>query len=98
MTTDSTLSPGFAREAGGAGRWGPLLSALLVGVLLGIAARDVASGAMHTAAAAFEPPAAVREWPERELPREWRWQGRAYDFDRMFRRPRPAPGAQRTGA
>jgi len=92
MTTESSLSPGFAREAARAGRWGPLLLALLAGLLLGLATRDAAIGAMRRAVAAQEPAAAVSEWPERELPREWRWQGRQYRFDQMFRRPRPAPG------
>lgn len=92
MTSESTLSPGFAREAGGSGRWGPLLLALLAGVLLGIAAREVAGAALRRAAPASPAAAAAREWPERELPREWRWEGRRYDFDRMFRHPRPASG------
>jgi hypothetical protein len=93
MTTESTLSPGFAREAGGAGRWGPLLLALLLGLLVGLLARDLAARAVGGVATAREPAAAVREWPERELPREWRWAGVQYRFDRMFRRPRPSPGA-----
>lgn len=94
MTTESTLSPGFAREAGGAGRWGPLVLALLAGLLLGTAARDLAAGAVEHAVAALEPADTVPQWAERELPREWRWEGRDYRFDQMFRRPRPAaPGA-----
>jgi len=92
MTTESTLSPGFAREAVRAGRWGPLWLGLLAGLLLGLAARDAAIGAMRRVAAAQPAAAALRDWPERELPREWRWEGRQYRFDQMFRRPRPASG------
>lgn len=89
MTTESTLSPGLVREAGGSGRWGPLVLALLVGLLLGLVARDMTAGAWSRVATARESVAAVREWPERRLPREWRWAGPQYRFDQMFRRPRP---------
>ncbi len=88
MTSETTLSAGLARHPGAA-RWGAL--GLLLGVLLGATATDLAIGRGRGAGPAPEPDAVVREWPVRELPREWRWTGREYDFERMFRRSRPTP-------
>jgi hypothetical protein len=90
MTSETTLEPGFTRGARWAPRWGPLLLALLIGVWLGSEAGNLASAAVRLAAPAREPAPAGPEWRVRELPSEWRWEGREYRFDRMFRRPRPA--------
>jgi hypothetical protein len=90
MTSETTLDPGFARGARWAPRWGPVLLALLTGLWLGSEASNLAGAAMRWTAAAREPAAAEPAWWVRELPSEWRWEGRHYRFDRMFPRPRPA--------
>jgi hypothetical protein len=90
MTSETTLDAGFARGARCAPRWGPLLLALLIGVWLGSEAGNLANAAIRWTAAEREPAAAEPGWWVRELPSEWRWEGREYHFGRMFPRPRPA--------
>lgn len=90
MTSETTLSGGLARHPGAA-KWGPLGLGVLLGLLLGAAASELAIGRARGGASTPEPAAVERAWPVRELPREWRWAGPRYDFDRMFRRSRPAP-------
>jgi hypothetical protein len=90
MTSEGTLSAGFTREGGGTGSWSLLLLALLLGAGLGAAA---ATGLAKVQASAAPDAAGRPAWYVRELPREWRWEGRVHRFDHMFRRPRPAPGS-----
>jgi hypothetical protein len=90
MTSVTTLDPRLARPLRGVPRWGPLLVALLIGVWLGSAAGDLSGAAVRWTAQLREPAAVETRWWERELPSEWRWEGREYRFERMFPRPRPA--------
>lgn len=89
MRSDSSAIDWF--EAGGefresrSRRWGPLALALSIGVLLGATLSSLAGGWAAGGRTQPLPATIAREWPERPLEPEWRWQGRAYDFRHMFR-------------
>ena len=90
MMGESTLSSGLASAIGGGGRWQPLLAALLAGTLLGVVASELARATFPRPAAEPAARAAAVEWPEREIPAEWRWRGPDYRIERMFPRARAA--------
>lgn len=71
----------------------PLASGILIGALLATAISSLAGapsldlrslGVQPTS----QPAVGDQGWPERELPREWRWERKAVTFDHMFRAER----------
>ena len=61
----------------------PLALGVLIGVMLALAVTALSPLALGAPAA--RPALEARAWPERELPREWRWERKAMTFDHMFR-------------
>ncbi len=89
MMSESTAAFWLAPRDGGFSRWRPLTIGLLAGALLGTGLTLLAGGAPRAGAAPeARPAAAAREWPDRPLPREWRWERKAITFDHMFRERR----------
>lgn len=87
----------FEREEAAAERrsWlRPLVLGVALGALLATAVSAVAGDPaldltrLAPEPAAAEPAAAGPVWPERELPREWRWERKPITFDHMFRQAR----------
>lgn len=91
MTGESTLMSALpvpvaarGRQASASG-WGMLVGVLSAVLLAATLTAWAGQRLREREMAARARPAPLREWPERPLPREWRWRGRSYDFGRMFR-------------
>lgn len=64
----------------------PLGLGVLLGAVLAAGLDRLPQLDLHALRSA--PVASARVWPERELPREWRWERKAITFDHMFRQKR----------
>lgn len=71
---------GWAHET-----WKTLMAGVAAGMLSASAAWAWAISDTRPDPTAQEIAAFDERFPLRELPREWRWQGRQYRFDHMFR-------------
>lgn len=69
--------------------WPTLVSVFLIGMLLGTAVTGAATVAIGRSRGLDQPAAVVRAWPERPLPRAWRWSPPVVKVDRMFRKSVP---------
>jgi hypothetical protein len=86
MNAVSSWNPASARS------WRVALGGALLGAFLAIVLPPLLNAAAQAVRVAVRVddarPAIVREWPERPLPREWRWSPPGVKVDHMFRKRR----------
>lgn len=87
--SQSLAIPRFRSAETGRVRHRHLWLGAALGALLGALGFAAAESALGVVRAAFAPETAVaenvREFPSRELPREWRWEPQGVRFEHMYR-------------